>query len=188
MLNADPSACRRPTTVAFVNCFNGTAIGRTVHLTEREKLRLCRVLMTLRDAGLILRPNFAPAHPGFGFAEIVELLRTQVGGPMVDAALAAEGPTYAGSDPDPVAVMPVWGFVPEGDSDDVLISSARLWGTDLLIEALRVEDVDDPVPVSSVRDRHAGWMCASGADRLVKAVQLPGQEGSYVVFAASAPV
>jgi hypothetical protein len=93
--------------------------------------------MTLRDARLILRPNFAPAHPGFGFAELVELLRTQDGGPMVDAALGAEGPAYAGSDPDPVAVMPV---------------------------------------------------SASGADRFVRSVHLPGQEGSYVVFAASAPV
>jgi hypothetical protein len=31
--------------------------------------------------------------------------------------------------------MPVWAFEPEGGSDDVLVSSARLWGSDLLAAA-----------------------------------------------------
>jgi hypothetical protein len=46
--------------------------------------------------------------------------------------------------------MPVWAFEPEGDDSgdqDVLLNSGRLWGTDVLIEALRVESEQQPSPV-----------------------------------------
>jgi hypothetical protein len=56
-------------------------------------------------------------------------------------------------DPVPAAAMPVWRFEPEGGSEDALLSSATLWGVDILVEALRVEDDDDPAPVPSVRYR-----------------------------------
>jgi hypothetical protein len=35
----------------------------------------------------------------------------------------------------------------------VLPGSATLWKVDLLVEAWRVEEDDDPVPVASVRER-----------------------------------
>jgi hypothetical protein len=50
--------------------------------------------------------------------------------------------------------MPVWPFEPEGGGGDALLSSARLWGVDLLVEALRVADDDDPTPMPS---------CATGS-------------------------
>jgi hypothetical protein len=74
--------------------------------------------------------------------------------------------------------MPVWAFEPEkGGSDDVLLSSARLWGADLLVEALRVEGDDDPAPVPSVQDRFARWANAAGQRRELSTVRLPGRDG-----------
>jgi hypothetical protein len=83
--------------------------------------------------------------------------------------------------------MPVWAFVPEGGSDGVLISSAQLWGSDLFVEALRVEDDDHPEPVATVRERFARWADAAGGRRALATTRLPGRDGSYVVFAAAAP-
>ena len=83
--------------------------------------------------------------------------------------------------------MQVWAFEPEAGNPDVLLSSARLWGADLLVEALRVAGDDDPTPVPSVRTRFARWAEAAGAGRALSPVRLPGRDGSYVVFAASAP-
>ncbi len=83
--------------------------------------------------------------------------------------------------------MPVWAFEPEGGSDDVLLSSARLWGSDLLVEALRVADDDDPQPVAAVRDRFRRWADAAGGRAALKTTRLPGRDGSYVIFAAAAP-
>ena len=62
------AATARPTTVAFVNCFDATTYGRTVHLTPDEERRLRNVLAALRDYGFILEASFEPALPGYGFA------------------------------------------------------------------------------------------------------------------------
>ena len=82
--------------------------------------------------------------------------------------------------------MPVWQFEPEGNCDDVLLSSARLWGVDLLLEALRVEGEDHPEPVPAARERFARWASASGGNRRMATVRLPGREESYAVFASPA--
>ena len=118
----------------------------------------------------------------------LDLVRRAVGAHFVDAALSAGGRPGPGSDPDPVAAMPVWAFEPECDEADVLISSARLWGVDLLVEALRVEDDEDAAPVAAVRDRYARWIAAAGAGRAVRPSRLPGRPGHYAVFAAAAPI
>jgi hypothetical protein len=68
-------------------------------------------------------------------------------------------------DPAPATIMPVWAFEPQGPTDDVLISSARLWGSELFVEALRVEEDDVPVPVPSVHWRFARWVAAAGTGR-----------------------
>lgn len=82
--------------------------------------------------------------------------------------------------------MPVWAFEPEEENGDVLLSSANLWGTDLLVEALRVED-DDPTPVPSVRDRFRRWAEVAGKSQNLKTVRMLGHDGSYILFAAAAP-
>jgi hypothetical protein len=176
----------RPTTVAFVNCHNATTFGRTVHMTAYEERRLRGLLTALHDAGLILRASFAPALPGYGYPDAVEGLRTSVGAHIVDALVGADR-TEPDREPNPVAIMPVWTFEPEVGSEDALLSSARLWNTDLLVEALRVEDADDPVPVRSVRSRFDRWAAAAGKGDKLKTVRLPGRDSSYVVFAAAAP-
>jgi hypothetical protein len=157
------SANVRPTTVAFVNCFDATIFGRTVHMTAREERRLRNVLAALNDYGFILRASLEPAQPGYGFADVIDHLRATIGAPIADAALAAAERSVPAIEPPPAALMPVWAFEPDGGSEDVLRSSATLWNVNLLVEALRVEDDDDPVPVASVRDRFARWVAAAGS-------------------------
>jgi hypothetical protein len=80
--------------------------------------------------------------------------------------------------------MPVWPFEPAAgrpEGRDVLLSSGRLWGADLLVEALRMEDLDSPLPVPSVRRRFDRWMAAAGGGRKRVAVQPPGEPGWYVL-------
>jgi hypothetical protein len=181
------AADARPTTVAFVNCFDGSTFGRAVYLTADEERRLRNVLAALRDYGFILEASFEPALPGYGFADVADHLRATIGFPIADAALAATARSVPAIEPAPAAVMPVWPFEPEGGGGDALLSSARLWGVDLLVEALRVEDDDDPTPVPSVRDRFRRWADAAGHGGSLKTTRLPGRGGCFVVFAAAAP-
>ncbi len=78
-------------------------------------------------------------------------------------------------------------FEPDRGSEDALLSFATLWNSNLLVEALRVEDDDDPTPVPSVRERFDRWACAARTGRRPATVRLPGREGSYVLFAAAGP-
>jgi hypothetical protein len=102
-------------------------------LTADEERRLRNVLAALRDYGFIPAASFEPALPGCGFGDVVDHLRASVGVPFADAALAASGRSVPSIEPPPAAVMPVWAFEPDGGSEDPLLSSARLWGTDLLV-------------------------------------------------------
>ncbi len=125
---ATDAATARPVTVAFVNCFDATTFGRTVHLTADEERRLRNVLAALRDYGFILAASFEPALPGYGFADVAGHLRVTIGSPIADAALAAAERSVPAIDPAPAVVMPVWAFEPDPGNEDVLLSSARLWG------------------------------------------------------------
>jgi hypothetical protein len=189
MTDTSDAASARPTTVAYVNCFDATTFGRTVRLTADEERRLRNVLAALRDYGLILGASIEPVPPGYGYGygEVADHLRATIGSPIADAALSAAERCVPATDPPPVAVMPVWEFDPDGGSEDALLSSARLWGVDLLVEALRVEDEDDPAPVPAVRERFRRWTDAAGQAERLKAARLPGRDGFYVLFAAAAP-
>lgn len=183
----DAPAGRQPTTVAFTNCFDATTFCRTVNMTADETKLLRGPLAALFEYGFLLHTGIDPAVPGYGYGDIVAHLRASVGAHVVEAALAADNPPPS-SEQAPVAVMPVWHFGPEGASEDVLVSSAMLWGVNLLVEALRVEDDDDPAPVPSVRERFDRWAVAAGSARDLSPMHLPGRQGCYVLFAASAPV
>ena len=128
-----------------------------------------------------------PPSPEDAVADVIAHLRATLGAPFADAALAAAERTAPDPEPAPVALMPVYAFEPDGGSEDALLSSATLWNGNLLVEALRVEDDDDPTPVPSVRDRFGRWAGAAGAGRRLTTTRLPGREGSYVLFAAAAP-
>ena len=67
-----------------------------------------------------------------------------------------------------------------------LVSSARLWGVDLFVEALRVEDDEEATPVPAARERYARWF-AAGVGLAIRPVRLPGRPGSNAVSAAAAP-
>ena len=187
-MNMDRNASHaRPTAVAFVNCFDATTFGRTVHLAPDEERRLRNVLAAVHDYGFILAASFEPAEPGYGFGDVIDHLRATIGAPIADAALAAAEREVPPAEPAPAAVMPVWAFEPEDGNGDALLSSANLWGTDLLVEALRVEDDDDPTPVPSVRERFRRWADAAGKGARLKTVRMLGHDGCYVLFAAAAP-
>jgi hypothetical protein len=70
-------------------------------------------------------------------------------------------------------------------AEDVLLSSATRWNVNLLVEALRVEDDDDPVP--AVREHFHRWVAAADSGTTLATSRLPGRDGSYVIFAAAAP-
>jgi hypothetical protein len=125
-MNTCDAANVRATSVAFTNCFDATTFGQTVYMTAHEESRVRDLLAALQDFGFVLRASFAPVLPGYGSGDAVGHLRTTIGAPIVDAALAAGDSYVSGSDPAPAAVMPVWEFEPEGGSGDVLVSSARL--------------------------------------------------------------
>ncbi len=167
-----------PTTVAFANLYDATTFGRTVYMTAREERRLRAVLAAVQDYGFILAPSLEPGGPGYGFADVIDHLRTSLGAPFADAALAAAERTAPDRDPPPAALMPVWAFEPDGGSEDALLSSATLWNSNLLVEALRVEDDDNPEPVPSVRVRFDRWVGAAGTGRRLATVRLPGRDGS----------
>lgn len=181
------STCRLYS-VAFTNLHIATTTAMSVRLSPTELDRLQDLLGSLQDYGLILPPTFACVPAPFGFQEAVELIRRAVGGHFVIAALTAGGRPGPGSDPDPIAAMPVWPFEPECRGADVLLSSARLWGTDLLVEALRVGGDDEAAPMPAVRARYDRWLAAAGSGRPPRLLQLPGRDGSYALFAAAAPV
>ena len=121
--------------------------------------------------------------PGYGFANVL----AHLGAPFAGAALAAAERTAPDREPPPAALMPVWSFEPDGGSEDALLSSATLWNSNLLVEALRVADDDDPPPVPSVRERFDRWAGVARAGQRLAMVRLPGREGSYVLFASAAP-
>jgi hypothetical protein len=173
----------RPFAVAFVHCFDATVFGRVVVMTATEALRLRSALLALQNIGCVLSPSVEPVVAGYGFRDFIKHLRAAVGSMIVDLALATVSP---GEKPAPAVLMPVWAFEPEGGSDDVLLSSGTLWGTDLLFEALRVVDDDNPEPVPAVRDRFLRWSRAAGGGRTLTTTRLPGRDASYVLFASAA--
>jgi hypothetical protein len=187
MNNTSDTTNVRPTSVAFVNCFDATTYGRTIHMTAHEERRLRNVLAALSDYGFILRASLEPALPGYGFADVIDHIRATIGAPIADAAIAAAERSAPAAEPAPAALMPVWAFESDGGTEDVLLSSAKLWNVNLLVEALRVEDDDDPVPVASVRERFGRWVAAAGTDAALATSRLPGRDGCYVIFAAAAP-
>jgi hypothetical protein len=191
MTDTEGSAAKRRVDVAFLQCFNATMFAEPVMLTDAEEQHLHTLFARLEDFGLILRPNVVARPKCHDFDTLLAHLRASIGAHIVDAALAAGRDAPLSGEPAPAAVMPVWAFAPEGDDSgdqDVLLSSGRLWGTDLLIEALRVESEQQPAPVPAVRSRFDRWIEAEGGGRDRAVVRPPGRDGCYVLFAAAAPV
>jgi len=91
----------RPTTVAFVNCFDATTFGRTVYMTAHEERRLRNVLAAVHDYGFILGASFEPALPGYGFSDVIDRLCESIGAPFAGAALAAAERSVPGIEPAP---------------------------------------------------------------------------------------
>jgi hypothetical protein len=188
-MTTDSKRATRPVRVAYLNCHNATLFSADVHMCREDEARLSRLLCWLQDAGALLLPR--PATDGAeSFAGVIAHLASMFGGPFVEAGMAGDAARAPISGGAPVAIMPIWRLEPEGNDPgdhDVLLSSGRLWGADVLIEALRVDGPDHPVPVPAVRPRHDRWVKAGGGGRLRVAVQPPGRIGWYVLGALSAP-
>ena len=175
--------------IAFLNCHTAKLFTADVDMSESEEVALASMLAWLQEAGVVMLPAAeGPAAP-IAAADFEACVRRTVGDCLVDAALDADPERPAAGGSRPIAVMPVWPFEDEGDASadrDVLLSSGRLWGADILLEALRVEDPDNPVPVTTVRCRHDRWVKAAGGAKLRAFVHLPGEQGCYFVGGAAA--
>jgi hypothetical protein len=188
-MTTDPTRATRPVRLTYLNCHNATLFSADVWLCREDEARLAGLLHWLQDAGALLLPQLAK-DGAKGFDGVIAHLRGVFGAPFVEAGMATDGPRAPMSGGAPVAVMPIWKLEPEGnDPEDhnVLLGSGRLWGGDVMIEALRVDGPDHPVPVREVRPRHDRWVRAGGGGRLRVAVQPPGWTEWYVLGALAAP-
>lgn len=149
--------------LAFVRCLDGKILASLATGAEDADLNHLRLVLDgLEDLGAIHGPIIQPLFSSVPLATVFDYLRQTVGELIVDAVIAA-GPNAVVPNKVPAAtVMPVWPFEPDpGGDDTLLVSSARLYGTDLLLEARRVE----------------------AATTSAMTVPIPGQDGEYLVFA-----
>jgi hypothetical protein len=126
MTTSKENASARPSTVAFVQSFDAILFVRTVVMTEAEESQLRSALLALQSIGCILSPSVDPAVADLSFRDVIEHLRAAIGTQIVELALLTVSP---GEKPAPAALVAVWAFKPEGDSEDVLLSSGTLWGS-----------------------------------------------------------
>ena len=187
-MTIDPTKATRPVRVAFLNCFDATLFSADVHLSREDEARLTALLAWLQDAGILILPKPPRGWCGSNFSAVIAHLRGAVGAHVVEAGLAAGPALPNATRSPPAAVMPIWPFEPEGSSGrDILVSSGRLWGVDILLEAFRVDDPDSPESVSAVRSRFDRWVWAAGGRRLRAVIHPPGEEGCYILAAMTAP-
>jgi hypothetical protein len=166
---ANEKVAARLARVAFLNCFDARLFCAEVELTEGDQRRLDAALAWLQDAGVLLLPTPDQSDARLDADGVIDHLRATVGDHIVEAALAADPDLPRASGPAPTAVLPVWPFETEGDDPadrDVLLASGRLWGAEALLEALRVDEPDNPVPVLEVRSRFDRWVKAAGGGRM----------------------
>ena len=176
--------------IAFLNCFDAKLFVADVEMSEADDIQFISALEWLCEAGIILLPTVDPTPSPIGAVDVLHHLRGAVGDLFVDAALSADPTRPAGTAVQPAAVMPVWPFEAEGDDPgdrDVLLSSGRLWGVDVLLEALRVDGPDNPVPVPAVRPRFERWIRAAGGGTPRSAIHPPGEAGCYFLAAVAPP-
>jgi hypothetical protein len=188
-MTTDSTRATRPVRVAFLNCFDATLFFADVQLSADDGTRLAAVLGWLQDAGMLLLPVPQGASDCSDLASVLAILRAAFGDQVVEAFLAAGRDLPRANRPAPTAVMPIWPFEPEGGgSRDVLVGSGRVWGADVLLEALRVDDPDSAEPMPAVRSRFDRWVGAAGGQRTRAVIHPPGEDGCYVLAGMAAPV
>jgi hypothetical protein len=176
--------------IAFLNCFDAKLFVADVEMSEADDIQFSSALEWLYEAGIILLPATDLTPGPIGAVDVMHHLRATVGDLLVDAALGADPTRPAGTAVQPAAVMPVWPFEAEGDDPDdrdVLLSSGRLWGMDVLLEALRVDGPDHPAPVPAVRPRFERWVKAAGGGTPRAAIHPPGEAGCYFLAGVASP-
>lgn len=175
---------RRDHLVGFVMSHNGELHISRAWLSPGEARSLLRLLSGLAEVGLIILPKVQVSPWEEGAAAV----RADVAAYATEPLVAAVEAVQAGraSKPDqPAAVMPVWPFAPDPEQPEVLLGSGQLWGVDVYLEALPVEDDDLPVPMASVAERFETWRRAAGGERPLATIRLPGRGDAYVLFAST---
>lgn len=175
------------TAISFARCYDAAIFTAAAELTAVEAEQLRELLGGLEGLGLVTLPSVAPMSvPSTGLRAVMVQLSDWLAPHVVKAVAATLGQQRSPLAP-PNALMPLWPFEPCGDSNDLLVTTAQLWGCDLHVEALRVESDEEPRPVPSVAARFAAWRHAAPGHGGLATVRLPGREGRYVLFASSHP-
>ncbi len=154
-----------PCLVGFVRCLDGKLQFHQSAASASEISSLRMLLDGLEQLGLIHGPVLMPAPPAGTAASLIQDLRQDLGEIAVDAVLDAGTQGIGRKEPPPATIAPVWPFEPAVDGDDgVLVSSLRLYGVDLKLEARRA----DPDATEHTT------------------IVIPGHAGEYLVFAEPA--
>ena len=123
------------TRIAFLNCNDAKLHVIDACLTQEQAARLRGALAWLEECGLVLVPQGHADGGVTSFNGVVEQLAASVGSLSLNAALSCLPASPPRQGVKPAAVMPVWPLEPEttiGGGSDLLVSSARLWGADVL--------------------------------------------------------
>lgn len=173
--------------VGFLMSHNGELHISRAWLSSSEAWSLLRLLSGLAEVGLIILPKVLATPLEEGPAAVRAVVAAYATEPLI-AAVEAVQAGHAFRLDQPSAVMPVWPFAPDPGQPEVLLGSGQLWGVDVYLEALPVEDDDLPVPKASVVGRFEAWRRAVGGDRPPATLRLPGRGDAYVLFASTGAV
>jgi hypothetical protein len=176
----DPLTSRRAVSIAFVRCADGATFLATAALTAAECKTLRGLLAGLRGLGLITVPLIGEhASGGTALAAVEAELKSWFPAFVLSAARAGvEHGAPAG------ALMEVWPLEPADPTGNLLVGTARLWGCDFAVEALRLESEEEPRPVPAVAARFYRWAHAAGGLDEPRIARVPRQTGDYAVFVA----
>ena len=164
--------------------YTGELCASDVMLRPDQKLDFEKVLDRLAAEGLVAVPTLFVSGPPRTLAEVMQVISERLSAPIVEAVQASLA--YASTpSPPPIGVMHVWAFeeVQQGNPD-VLVAMGKLWGVDVWIEAIRMEDADLGVVAAGGRAILAD-RGGSGPAQACNTVRLPGREADYVLFAST---
>ena len=170
--------------VSFIQLYNAASVAACVILTPDQAVKVSLLLLDLEAANVITAPSVVVKSRALDLDQFRALLGSGLD-EIVVASIEASGEYCRTHLVKPAALMPVWGFDDAGSDASVLEGVGHLWGVDVRLEALRMEDMDLPKPLPGAKARFEAWRKTIGPEHAFATVSLPEREGHYVLVAWS---